>query len=73
MKTLDKVLIIIALFLAVFIITNEIIFCVKGAIPDTLVSCVLGAGLGEVILTTVITVFKIKHKGENNEDETDVE
>lgn len=72
MKTLDKVIIAVAVFLALFIIANEVIFCIKDAIPDTLVSCVLGAGLGEVILTTVITVYKIKHKKENA-DETDDE
>lgn len=73
MKTLDKALSILALFLLVFIITMIVIFCVKGSVPDVLIDKVLGAGLWEAIACAAITITKIitGKKDENTEGEND--
>lgn len=66
MKTLDKVLSIVGGFIGAFIIAMVVIFCVRGETPDTLITCVLGGGVAEVILTAIITVTKIKNnKGDD--------
>lgn len=69
-KFLDAVLVCIALFLLAFIVTNEIIFCITGSIPDTLVDKVLDASLIECVVTGLITMTKtiVKHlKGDDDE------
>jgi len=65
MKTLDKVLIILGIFVAIFIVANLVIFCIFQSVPDTLISCTLGAGGVEVIMTALI---QIRKKKENDED-----
>lgn len=62
MKTLDKVLIIVGIFLAAFIISTVIIYTYNGWQYDTLIPCVVGSGLLETVNTMIITVNKIKHK-----------
>lgn len=62
MKTLDKVLIIVGIFLAAFIIATVVIYTYKGWQYDTLIPCVVGSGLLETVNTMIITVNKIKHK-----------
>jgi len=68
-NTLDKVLIILALFLFVFIVSTVVIYTVKGWQYDTLITCVLGAGGVESIAGAFIQVAKYKHnKGGNNDE-----
>lgn len=69
MKTLDKVLIIVGAFIAVFIIATVIIYTVKDWQYDTLIPCVVGGGVLEAINTMIITVNKIK----NGKETTDIE
>lgn len=60
MKTLDKVLIILGIFVALFIIANLIIFCIYQSVPDTLIACTLGSGGIEIIMTALIQMKKPK-------------
>ena len=56
MKTRNKILIIVSIFLLVFIVAMTIIFCVKGSVPDTLIDKVLGVGGVVDIMTAAITI-----------------
>ena len=47
-------------FLALFIVTMIVIFCVKGSVPDTLIQMTLGAGGVEAWCARSITVNKMK-------------
>lgn len=67
MKTLDKVLIIVGIFLALFIIATVIIYTMNGWQYDVLIPCVVGSGLLETVNTMLITVHKIK-KGVQDDD-----
>lgn len=62
MKTLDKVLIIVGIFLAAFIIATVVIYTYNKWQYDVLIPCVVGSGLLETVNTMIITVNKIKHK-----------
>lgn len=65
MKTLNKILIIVAAFLFLFIVTMIVTFWKFQQIPDVLVTCVLGTGSAELILSALIEIFKRKYdKGE---------
>ena len=44
MKTSNGILGLMGLFLLAFIAAMTVIFCVKGAVPDTLIQYTLGAG-----------------------------
>lgn len=55
-KTRNKILIIVSIFLLVFIIAMTVIFCVKGSVPDTLIEKVLGVGGVVDIMTAAITI-----------------
>ena len=68
LNTLDKVLLGVALFLFVFIVTTIVIYTVKGWQFDTLITCVMGGGGIEVIASAIIQVAKYKHKGGNDDD-----
>ena len=63
LNTLDKVLIILALFLFVFISSTVVIYTIKDWQYDTLITCVLGAGGIEAIAGAFIQIAKYKHKG----------
>lgn len=63
---LDDVVKYLGLFIAGFIVTMTVIFCVKGEVPDTLITCVLGGGVFEAAYTMVIKVHKIK-KGDDDD------
>lgn len=63
LNKLDKVLITLALFLFVFIVSTIIIYTVNGWQFDTLITCVLGAGGVESIAGAFIQIAKYKHKG----------
>lgn len=60
MKTRNKILLAVGLFLAAFIVAMTVIFCVKGSVPDTLIQMVLGAGGLEAWLLKSITTKKIE-------------
>ena len=73
MKTLDKILLIVGSFIALFVIATVIIYTVNGWQYDTLIPCVVCSGILETVNTMLITVNKIKHgKGENDGLETEV-
>ncbi len=59
MKTSNKVLAILGAFLLGFIAAMTVIFCVKGAVPDTLIQYTLGAGGVEALLLAGIKVSKV--------------
>ena len=59
MKTSSKILLAMGLFLLAFIVSMTAIFCVKGAVPDTLIQYTLGAGGVEALLLAGIKIGKI--------------
>ena len=67
-NTLDKVLIILASFLFLFITSTVVIYTVKGWQYDTLITCVMGGGGAEVLATAIIQIAKYKHKDKEVED-----
>lgn len=73
MKTLDRILLGLAIFLILFITTMIVIFCIKDSIPDTLVTCTMSGGVVEIIVTAWITITKKKCMKESEEinDEMD--
>jgi len=72
MKTLDKVLIIVGVFLASFIVATVIIYTVNGWPYDTLIPCVVGGSVLEAINTMIITVSKVKHGKQDDDNESEV-
>lgn len=68
MKTTNRVLLILGVFILAFIVSMIVIFCVKGAVPDTLIQCVLGAGGLEALLLAGIKIVKTIF-GETKEEE----
>ena len=67
MKTLDKILMIVGIFLALFIIATVIIYTMNGWQYDVLIPCVVGSGLLETVNTMLITVHKIKKGGQDDD------
>ena len=59
MKTSTIILAIMGLFLLAFIAAMTVIFCVKGAVPDTLIQYTLGAGGVEALLLAGIKISKV--------------
>ena len=59
MKTSNAVLILLGVFLLAFIAAMTVIFCVKGAVPDTLIQYTLGAGGVEALLLAGIKISKV--------------
>lgn len=70
MNTSNKVLCILSIFLLVFIVTMTVIFCVKGAVPDTLIQYTLGAGGIEALMLAAIKVSKVISGGKSSTTET---
>jgi hypothetical protein len=58
-KTSNLVLLAIGIFIVAFIISMEIIFCITGSVPDTLIQYTLGAGGIEVLLLAAIKISKV--------------
>ncbi len=56
--TIDKILIILGGFMGLFTIAMIVTFYIKDAVPDTLITCVMGCGGVEGILTAAITISK---------------
>ena len=71
LNTLDKVLIILASFLFVFITASVVIYTVKDWQYDTLITMVLSGGGVEAIVAAVIQIAKYK-KGKEGETEDGV-
>lgn len=59
MKTSNLILAIVGLFLLAFIVAMTVIFCAKGAVPDTLIQYTLGAGGVEALLLAGIKISKV--------------
>lgn len=59
MKTSNLVLAVMGLFLLAFIVAMIVVFCVKGAVPDTLIQYTLGAGGVEALLLAGIKISKV--------------
>lgn len=59
MKTSNLVLALLGVFLLAFIAAMTVIFCVKGAVPDTLIQYTLGAGGVEALLLAGIKISKV--------------
>ena len=59
MKTSNLILALLGLFLLAFIAAMTVIFCVRDAVPDTLIQYTLGAGGVEALLLAGIKVSKV--------------
>lgn len=59
MKTSNAILALLGLFLLAFITAMTVIFCVKDAVPDTLIQYTLGAGGVEALLLAGIKISKV--------------
>lgn len=60
MKTSNLILLALGLFALAFIVAMTVIFCVKGAVPDTLIQYTLGAGGVEALLLAGIKISKVR-------------
>ena len=60
LNTLDKIIMILGIFLGLFITTMIIIFICFQSVPDVLIQCVLGSSTLELFFTAWITVVKKK-------------
>ena len=69
-KTSNVILLALGLFALGFIVAMTVIFCVKGAVPDTLIQYTLGAGGVEALLLAGIKISKVK-AGESSGEEED--
>lgn len=58
-KTSNVILLALGLFAFGFIVAMTVIFCVKGAVPDTLIQYTLGAGGVEALLLAGIKISKV--------------
>lgn len=58
-KTSNFILLVMGIFALAFIVAMTVIFCVKGAVPDTLIQYTLGAGGAEALLLAGIKVSKV--------------
>lgn len=71
MKTSNIILLAMGLSALAFIVAMTVIFCVKGAVPDTLIQYTLGAGGVEALLLAGIKISKVRagdRPGENVSD-----
>lgn len=71
LNTIDKVLIILASFLFVFVVSTVIIYTIKDWQYDTLITMVLSGGGAEALATAIIQVAKYKHKDNDKGEEID--
>ena len=60
MKTSNLILLALGVFALGFIVAMTVIFCVKGAVPDTLIQYTLGGGGVEALLLAGIKISKVK-------------
>lgn len=69
-KTSNLILLAMGLFALTFITAMTVVFCVKGAVPDTLIQYTLGAGGSEALLLAGIKISKVvsgKNPGEGED------
>ncbi|MCI9367577.1 MAG: hypothetical protein HFF60_11595 [Oscillospiraceae bacterium] len=59
MNTSNRVLVSLGLAALAFITAMIVIFCLKGAVPDTLIQYTLGAGGVEALLLAGIKISKV--------------
>ena len=71
MKTSNIVLLAMGLFALAFIVAMTAIFCVKGAVPDTLIQYTLGAGGVEALLLAGIKISKVRTGDKTGENVSD--
>jgi hypothetical protein len=69
--TMDLILLVIGIFLALFTATMIVIHCITGSTPDTLITCVFGicgieGGVMGWIKTSKNKLQKLKSKQENS-------
>ena len=69
MKTSNLILLALGGFALGFIVAMTVIFCVKGAVPDTLIQYTLGAGGVEALLLAGIKISKVKAGDKPGESE----
>lgn len=60
MKTSNLILLAMGLFALAFIVAMTVIFCMKDAVPDTLIQYTLGAGGVEALLLAGIKISKVR-------------
>lgn len=58
-KTSNLILLVLGIFVLAFIVSMEVIFCVKGSVPDVLIQYTLGAGGVEALLLAAIKIVKV--------------
>ena len=61
-KTMDTILVVMAIFLLIFIIVMTVLYCYTGGIPDTLCTCVFAACTGEIGIMGWIKTTKDRHQ-----------
>ena len=69
--TMDLILLVIGIFLALFTVAMIVIHCITGSTPDTLITCVFGicgveGGVMGWIKTSKNKLQKLKSKHENS-------
>ena len=69
MKTSNLILLALGVFALGFIVAMTVIFCVKGAVPDTLIQYTRGAGGVEALLLAGIKISKVKAGDKPGESE----
>ena len=69
MKTSNRVLLAMGLFSLSFVVAMTAVFCVKDAVPDTLIQYTLGAGGVEALLLAGIKISKVVSGGKAGERE----
>ena len=68
-KPSTVILLAMGLFALAFIVAMTVIFCVKGAVPDTLIQYTLGAGGVEALLLAGIKISKVRAGDKPGESE----
>lgn len=68
-KTSNTVLLVLALYVALFTVAMTVTYWVKGGVPDTLIQYTLGAGGVEVLMLAAIKVAKVWTTGKTGESE----
>ena len=72
-KTSNVILLAMGLFALGFIVVMTVIFCVKDAVPDTLIQYTLGAGGVEALLLAGIKISKVRAGNKPGESEDSYE
>lgn len=71
MKTMDVILVIVGVALLLFTVAMIVMFCIFGAIPDTLCTCVFAALGGECGVMGWIKTAKEKNRDKKESDDAD--